>query len=339
MQGFVPRLCGSIPAVSWRRVGTALAVLGSVACSAEITEPSAPVATVSISAADSWVENGQMLPLTAILKDSAGNLLSDRSVTWKVSDTTLATIDSQGRLTGRMAPPRRSLSGLYVTATSEAKVASISIRTGNKPATIVLLTTGGGTYKAGACIGLYCGLLVELRILDSRGDPVWGVAPRLTTETGLSYIDGTIANKHGSRDDGYYSVQWYLSTTPGEKSFTASFPGATSATIRATVVTGDPGRVVKVAGDMQTAARVETVPVRPSIRLTDWYNNPIAGATVRFTVTAGGGSVTGADVVTDATGIATVGSWTLGPAAGANTLRVTTLGVPGPTAEFNATGQ
>jgi hypothetical protein len=44
---------------------------------------------------------------------------------------------------------------------------------------------------------------------------------------------------------------------------------------------------------------------------------------VTFAVTAGGGAVTGGSQTTDATGTATVGSWTLGTTAGANTLGVT----------------
>jgi hypothetical protein len=49
----------------------------------------------------------------------------------------------------------------------------------------------------------------------------------------------------------------------------------------------------------------------------------VAGVQVVFNVTAGGGSITGATQVTDATGVATVGSWTLGPAVGVNELKAT----------------
>jgi hypothetical protein len=47
---------------------------------------------------------------------------------------------------------------------------------------------------------------------------------------------------------------------------------------------------------------------------------PVAGAPVTFSVQSGGGSVTGGSATTDASGIATVGSWTLGPTIGTNTL-------------------
>ena len=58
----------------------------------------------------------------------------------------------------------------------------------------------------------------------------------------------------------------------------------------------------------------------PSVLVTDQNAVPMAGVSVNFVVTAGGGSVTGGSVTTDASGIATVGSWSLGAGAGPNTL-------------------
>jgi hypothetical protein len=46
----------------------------------------------------------------------------------------------------------------------------------------------------------------------------------------------------------------------------------------------------------------------------DAYDNALAGVTVLFAVSGGGGSLTGESVKTDASGIATVGSWRLGSA-------------------------
>ena len=54
--------------------------------------------------------------------------------------------------------------------------------------------------------------------------------------------------------------------------------------------------------------------------------NLLTGVTVTFTVTSGGGTVTGATQTTDASGIATVGQWVLGPNLGINTLTATAAG-------------
>jgi hypothetical protein len=74
----------------------------------------------------------------------------------------------------------------------------------------------------------------------------------------------------------------------------------------------------------------------PSVLLSDQKGAPVAGAVVTFTVTAGGGTVTGATATSNASGIATVGSWTVGTAAGANTLSAQSGSLPAVT--FSACG-
>ena len=90
----------------------------------------------------------------------------------------------------------------------------------------------------------------------------------------------------------------------------------------------------------QTAMAGVAVGTRPSVQVRDGGGNPIAGRTVTFAVTAGGGSVTGAVAVTDATGTATVGSWTPGAAADLNTVTATVSGdgVTGNPVTFNVAG-
>lgn len=73
----------------------------------------------------------------------------------------------------------------------------------------------------------------------------------------------------------------------------------------------------------------------PAVTVRDQNANPMGGATVTFAVVSGGGSVTGPTATTDASGIATVGAWTLGGTAGANIL---TASVGSLTVTFNATG-
>src|SRR5438045_105935 len=74
----------------------------------------------------------------------------------------------------------------------------------------------------------------------------------------------------------------------------------------------------------------------PSVLVRDGSGSPLQGATVVFAVTSGGGVVTGGNARTNASGIATVGSWTLGTTAGTNTLTATTGNLPAVT--FTADG-
>ncbi len=94
-------------------------------------------------------------------------------------------------------------------------------------------------------------------------------------------------------------------------------------------------------GNLQTATAGAPVATPPSVVVTDTATGtalPVAGATVTFTVTSGGGTITNPVVVTGADGIARVGSWTLGSPAGVNTLTATTAGAVGLTPLFTATG-
>ena len=76
-----------------------------------------------------------------------------------------------------------------------------------------------------------------------------------------------------------------------------------------------------VSGDGQSAAAGAAVPNPLVVELVDAMNNPIAGESVQFTVTAGGGTVAAPTVVTAANGRAST-AWTLG-AAGAQQVTAT----------------
>ena len=118
---------------------------------------------------------------------------------------------------------------------------------------------------------------------------------------------------------------------------TDSFTG-TSAAI--TTVAGPATQIAKNAGDAQSATVSTTVATPPSVIVRDANNNPVSGVSITFTVATGGGSATGSPATTSTNGIATVGSWTLGTTAGANTLTVTpTSGsLTGSPLTFTATG-
>ena len=97
-------------------------------------------------------------------------------------------------------------------------------------------------------------------------------------------------------------------------------------------------RLVKNAGDGQYAVAGFAVAVPPSVKVNDINGNPVPRYPVIFTVASGDGSVTGATQLTGSDGIATVGSWTLGTAAGANTLLASGAGLTGSPLTFAATG-
>ncbi|HEX3926423.1 MAG TPA: Ig-like domain-containing protein, partial [Gemmatimonadales bacterium] len=84
-----------------------------------------------------------------------------------------------------------------------------------------------------------------------------------------------------------------------------------------------PASVAVVSGDGQTGAPGSPVATDPGVEVKDASGNPVSGITVTFRVDSGGGTIAGGTASTGSNGIATAGTWTLGPAAGRNTLIVT----------------
>lgn len=82
------------------------------------------------------------------------------------------------------------------------------------------------------------------------------------------------------------------------------------------------GSTTQVTGTVATAA---TIP--PQVQILDAKGRGIKGLRVRWRVGAASGSVVNDSTVTDATGIALSGGWTLGTAAGLQTLTATADGV------------
>ena len=109
----------------------------------------------------------------------------------------------------------------------------------------------------------------------------------------------------------------------------ASFTTASSATLQASTAQVSSDSLSVKAGNGQSAVAASAVAAAPSVLVTDAGGNPVSGVVVTFAVASGGGSATGLTPTTDAFGVATVGSWTLGTIAGANTLTATAAGISG----------
>jgi adhesin/invasin len=181
-----------------------------------------------------------------------------------------------------------------------------------------------------------------VKVTDVNGNPVQGVT------VGWSVTGGGSMNPASSLTDaaGLASSTRTLGTTAGTQSASATVAGLNGSPVGFTA-TANPGAVstlVVNAGNNQTATVNTAVATPPSVLARDAFLNPVPGAAVTFTVTAGAGSVncgSGATsacaINSNASGIATLTSWTVGTAAGANnnTLGVTRAGATGTT--FTAT--
>ena len=90
---------------------------------------------------------------------------------------------------------------------------------------------------------------------------------------------------------------------------------------------GPAAQMVIASGNNQTAAGNTRVKGLVCVLVTDANNVHVPGVTVTWGSITGGGSLVGATEVTDSTGIATLGGWTLGPDAGVNTITATSPGL------------
>jgi hypothetical protein len=177
-----------------------------------------------------------------------------------------------------------------------------------------------------------------VRVTDSDGNPLPGQPVSWKLAGGGGAIDPASST---SNAEGLAFAEWILGPDPGLNVVEAQVTGDT-VTFSATAQDGgggggiEPAHIVAVQGDGQTARTGEPVPVAPSVRVTDSGDAPVAGVTVTFVVTSGGGTVAGDTRTTDADGIARVGRWTLGPEPGGNTLEARAGSLAGSPVVFNA---
>lgn len=289
---------------------------------------------------------GTALPTSPafIVRDAGGNPVQGVQVTFSVSPggsvaPASATTDASGiaRVTNWTLGNQ---AGTY-TLTATALGANI---TGN-PATITATATAGAAARiqpiatlpttATAGSALSGASLPAVTVVDANGNPVSGVAVTFNVTSGGGALTGATAttNAQGVATVGGFT----LGTTAGPNIIQVSATGAGTTNI---VITGTAGAAAStqiVSGNNQQVRAGQPLQVGPSVRVVDRNGNPVAGATVNFVVTGGGGSVLGATQTTNAAGIATVGGYTLGLTPGTNTLVARVAGLADVT--FTAIGQ
>jgi hypothetical protein len=203
-----------------------------------------------------------------------------------------------------------------------------------KPAVDLVFAPASGNGQSGVA-GVPLGNIVRAKAVDEDGKGVSGVSVNWNVSVGGGSI--ALATSTTADDGVATSGAWTLGTIAGTNALSATAAGVEKTlTFLATGVAGSPATITIQGGNLQATAAGSAVAISPSVRVTDQFTNPVSAVTVTFTVTGGGGSVTGPNANTNVNGIATVGGWTLGPASGANTLAASvSVGVA--PAIFNAT--
>ncbi|HVZ50164.1 MAG TPA: hypothetical protein VG916_15380, partial [Gemmatimonadaceae bacterium] len=171
-------------------------------------------------------------------------------------------------------------------------------------------------------VGRALGAPLVVKVQDAAGNNLSGVKVTWTPGAGngsVTFGTDTTAN------DGTASATWTLGTTVGPQALTASVPGGTL-NFSATAV-ADTGRTFTLtAGNAQTAGVSTALTTPLSVKVTDQYGNPVAGAGVTWNDSlTSGGTVSATAGVTAADGTASV-NWTLGGRVGPQLLRAKLTG-------------
>jgi alpha-tubulin suppressor-like RCC1 family protein len=180
-----------------------------------------------------------------------------------------------------------------------------------------------------------------VRLEDGFGNPVSqsGVAVTVAISTGGGTLGGSLTVATAATGMATFT-DLSLSGLAGPRTLLFSAPGFLAVSSTPVVLMAAPAAtLVLEAGGGQTANVGTAVAVAPVVKVIDQGGNPVAGVAVAFTVTGGGGTITGPNAVTSALGIAQVGSWQLGPTKGDNTLTATAAGLTGSPLAITATGR
>ena len=174
-----------------------------------------------------------------------------------------------------------------------------------------------------------------VRVTARDGAGVAGITVNFGIVTGAGTVSGSTRTTDAN---GVAAVgTWVLGNSVGEQRLSARMTGLPEVTFSATANPA-PGMGTlekQASGDSQTAAPATAVAVAPAVRVRDAAGRALAGVTVRFAVTAGGGTLQATSVASGSDGTASAGRWTLGPAAGTHSLSATADGYTATT--FSAT--
>lgn len=172
----------------------------------------------------------------------------------------------------------------------------------------------GQTGVAGTALANPFVVLVE----DTSGNPAPAADVHWTVFTGT----GTLSAATSLSDSaGHATAGFTLGTTAGPQMVRATVAGAAGSplTFTATATAGPAAKLIKYAGDQQSGPLSQPLATLLTARVLDQYDNPVAGDTVRWAVTAGGGTLADTVTVSNNAGLAST-SYTLGAATGVNTV-------------------
>ena len=237
-------------------------------------------------------------------------------------------------------PFRPVITALTILGTALVAACAEQITTPSDSPAISLVILSGNLQTGTVGLELAQPLLVQATDSKGKALPNVVVTFRVTKGGGTIYAGSAITDAKGNAAD-----YWTLGTSTAQ---------AQEVEVRAVLPTGEkqvygvytanplpgPATAMSILNGRYSQWRLAgtAVRIKPSVKITDQYGNPVGGVGVTFAPTSGGGTVNGGSAITSAQGIAEVGDWTLGSAPGPNTLAATAPGLAGSPVAFGAIG-
>ena len=257
---------------------------------------------------------GATSTLVAHVRDQNGQPIA-ATVSWSSDNTAVVTVSGSGLLTA----VQNGTANVTASTGSLSDVVPVTVQ---QVPTQFEVASGGD--QSGA-VGQALGEAVVVRAEDAGGALVAGVSVSFVVSSG----GGTVSDATVTTDaEGLASTNWTLGTVAGQQQLAVSVEGGASALLQvsATGTAAAPTAFVKSSGDLQTGVLSQPVPEAIVVQLQDEFENGVAGQTVTFVVTSGGGTVSSATATTGVSGLAST-IWTMGSTAGAATLTATATGL------------
>jgi hypothetical protein len=244
---------------------------------------------------------GDTIQLAVTAKDARGNALLGASNVWSSSDTTVATVDGAGTVVVR-AQGTAAITVMVGGKGARSRVVVQQLPAGLQvPDSMFRLPEG----ERGQAVG---------HVVDARGQEIAGLGVRWRSANPSIAVVDSLGNVSG--------------VAPGRTTFTASYEGL-AAQVPAEVYPV-PASLTLLGGDGQRALAGRRIARPVSVQVVSRSGRPIEGVPVRFVVDDGAGRADPQIGSSDSRGMVR-SSWTLGSAAGVQSLSISVEEVASPT--------
>ena len=288
---------------------TVTAVVGELVANARILVKQ-DVAGIAIAGPEgdtavSMVEGAQV-QLHARALDARGHSVPGRAAAWHVDDTTIATVDSRGLVTG--------VNGGHATvrATIEEESANVPVAVVTPASHLAVLSGMGQRSLAGHLLPQR----VVVRATNRKGAPAAGKLVTFRLGGARGAVDPAIAT---TDRDGRARTSWTLGDDPGVQTLYATVENVDSAAVVEAEAEPTPKntRVVALTETLRAHAGL-LLGDSVGVRITDSTGRALAGVPVRWS--AADGVVQESEARTDSTGVARA-RWRLAARTGRQRLR------------------